>query len=379
VAAGSARPRSAEATVDLAALARNAAALRRRAGGRALLAVVKADAYGHGAPAVARALEAAGAERLAVVTVGEAEELRAAGVRAPILVLGGLEAPADAEAAAAQGLVPVVQHPEHVALLAAAAARSGRPLAVQLEVDTGMSRMGVPADAAAALLARIAGEPRLRLDGVYTHLARADDPDLAPTRAQLARFAGVLAQARAGGLATGLVHVANSAGLLAGEALGGALPPEVDAVRPGLALYGALPAPHLRAEIEPVMTLRARVVNLRRVAAGDAVGYGGTWRAPRATRIATVALGYADGLPWSLAGRGAELCLRGRRVPIAGRISMDLTTLDVGDGPAELGDPVTVFGAGGPRVEELAERAGTIPWEILVRIGRRVARVAVGG
>jgi alanine racemase len=126
------------------------------------------------------------------------------------------------------------------------------------------------------------------------------------------------------------------------------------------------------------MTLRGRVVNLRAVAAGDAVGYGGTWRAPRATRVATVSLGYADGLPWSLANRG-EMALRGRRVPYAGRVSMDLVTLDVGDGPAELGDEAVAFGAGGPPVEEVAARAGTIPWEILVRVGRRVRRVVVGG
>jgi alanine racemase len=126
------------------------------------------------------------------------------------------------------------------------------------------------------------------------------------------------------------------------------------------------------------MTVRARIVNLRAVAAGDAVGYGGTWRAVRATRVATIALGYADGIPWSLANRG-EMSLRGRRVPIAGRISMDLATLDVGEGPAALGDEVIAFGAGGPRVEEVAAWAGTIPWEILVRVGRRVARIAVGG
>jgi alanine racemase len=188
----------------------------------------------------------------------------------------------------------------------------------------------------------------------------------------------VLAEVRARGLAPGRVHVANSAALLAGEALADALPPEVDTVRPGVALYGAVPASHLRAELEPVMTVRARIVNLREVAAGDAVGYGGTWRAPRATRVATVSLGYADGIPWSLANRG-EMSLRGRRVPIAGRISMDLSTLDVGAGPAALGDEVIAFGAGGPRVEEVAAWAGTIPWEILVRVGRRVARVAVGG
>jgi alanine racemase len=152
----------------------------------------------------------------------------------------------------------------------------------------------------------------------------------------------------------------------------------VNAVRPGIALYGVRPAAHLAADLRPVLTLRGRIVNLRRVAAGEGVGYGGTWRAPRATRIATLALGYADGIPFSLANRG-EMTLRGRRVPVVGRVSMDLVTLDVGEGPAELGDLVTAFGAGGPSVEEVAAWAGTIPWEILVRIGRRVARSSAAG
>jgi alanine racemase len=373
---GLVRPRG-EADVDLAALAHNLAELRRLAAGRELIGVVKADAYGHGARAVGLALEAAGAPRLAVISVGEAAELRAAGVRVPILLLGGIESESDAAAVAELGLVAVVQHAAQLTPLAAAAARRGRPLEVQLEVDTGMSRMGVPAEAAAELCARIAGEPALRLDGLYTHLARADEADLAPTRAQLERFRGVLAELRERGIAPGRVHVANSAALLAGSALGDALPPELNAVRPGIALYGVRPAAHLAANLRPVLTLRGRLVNLRSVAPGQGVGYGGSWRARHGTRIATLALGYADGVPFSLANRG-EMTLRGRRVPIVGRVSMDLVTLDVGEGPAELGDLVTVFGAGGPSVEEVAAWAGTIPWEILVRVGRRVARRSVG-
>jgi len=368
----------ARATIDLSALAHNLAEVRRAAAGREPIAVVKADAYGHGAPAIARALEAAGVRRLAVVSLGEAAELREAGVRAAILLLGGLERPGDAAAAVELDVAPVLQHAEQLAPLAGAAARRGRTLGVQLEVDTGMSRMGVAAEAAAELAARVAAEPALRLDGVYTHLARADEEDLAPTRAQLERFGRALAALAERGVRPALVHVANSAGVLAGSALASSLPPEVNAVRPGLALYGASPSPHLAASLRPVMTVRARIVNLRRVAAGDAVGYGGTWRSARATRVATVALGYADGLPWSLASRG-EMALRGRRVPIVGRISMDLATLDVGDEPAELGDEAIAFGAGGPRVEDVAAWAGTIPWEILVRVGRRVERATLPG
>jgi alanine racemase len=339
---------------------------------------VKADAYGHGAPAVARALEAAGVRPLAVISVAEPAELRAAGERATLLLLGGLEQESDAAAVVELGATPIVQHSAHVAPLAAAAAKHGTHLAVQLEVDTGMARNGVPLAEAPGALAAIAAAPSLRLDGVCTHLARADEPDLDPVREQLARFARFLAEARARGIATGLVHLANSAGVLANAELEKALPREVDAVRPGIALYGVRSARHFTAPLRPVMTLRGRVVNLREVGAAEPVGYGATWRAPGTTRIATVALGYADGIPWSLAGAGAEMGLGGRRVPIVGRISMDLVTLDVGDVPVALGDAAVAFGTGGPSVEEMAERAGTIPWEILVRVGRRVARRTVG-
>ncbi|HVH04418.1 MAG TPA: alanine racemase [Myxococcota bacterium] len=368
----------AEALVDLAALRANLAELRRLAGGREVIAVVKADAYGHGAPAVARALEADGVTRLAVMSAGEAAELRTAGVRASILLLGGLERPEDAAAIAELDATAVVQHLDQIAPLAAAGARRGTPIAVQVEVDTGMSRMGIPAGEAIAALERIAAQGGLRLDGVYTHPARADETELGSVREQLARFARVLGEARARGIATGLVHVANSAALLAAGDLAAALPPEVNAVRPGIALYGVRSAAHFATPLRPVMTLRGRVVNVRRVAAGDPVGYGGTWRAARATSVATVALGYADGVPWSLGGSGGEMGLGSRRVPIVGRISMDLTTLDAGGAPVALGDTAVAFGDGGPTVEEMAARAGTIPWEILVRVGRRVGRRTVG-
>jgi alanine racemase len=367
-----------EAWIDLTALGANLAELRRLAGGREVIAVVKADAYGHGAPAVARALEAAGVRRLAVISVGEAAELRAAGVRTAILVLGGLEHGEDAAAIADLDATVVVQHPAQIAPLAAAAGQRGAPLAVHLEVDTGMARMGVPEGAALAALEAITAAPGLRLDGLSTHLARADEVDLAPARSQLERFARFLAEARGRGLPIGVVHVANSAGLLASPALEKALPREVNAVRPGIALYGVRSARHFEAPLRPVMTLRGRVVNVRAVGAGEPVGYGATWRAERPTTIATVGLGYADGIPWSLGGGGGEMGLRGRRVPIVGRISMDLVTLDAGAGPVELGDPAVAFGEGGPTVEEVAARAGTIPWEIVVRVGRRVARTTVG-
>ncbi len=371
------------ARIDLAALAHNYGEAVRLAGGRQVIAVVKADAYGHGAVPVARRLVAAGCARLAVATVAEAAELRAAAVRVPLLLLGGIHDAAEADDAVALELTPVVQHAGHVPLLARAARERGQRLELELEIDTGMARMGVPPEDVAALAAAIAREPQLALQGVYTHLACADEPDLASTRRQLALFAEVIAGLRARSLAPPLVHVANSAALVADSELGTAIPPEVNAVRPGLLLYGVQPAPGRAsaAQLLPVMSLCSRVANVRHVRRGDAVGYGATFRAKQRGRIATVPIGYADGVPWSLGNRGHVL-LRGRKLRIAGRVSMDLLTLDVGELPVEIGDPVLIFGrAAGERqpVEELAEAAGTIPYELLVRVGRRVPRVLEDG
>jgi alanine racemase len=364
------------AAIDLDALAANWAELRRLAGTREAIAVVKADAYGHGAVGVARRLLAEGCRRLAVVTVAEAAALREAGVAAPLLVLGGVHGAEEAREAAARHLVPVVHHAGHVEELEAAS--GGSRLAVHVEVDTGMRRMGVAPERAPDLLERIAKSPRLSLEGVYTHLACADEEDLGPTREQLDRFGRVLAAARERGVAPRWIHVANSAGCLAGPLLEPDLPPGANAVRPGLILYGASPAPHLRAELRPVMTLRTRVVHVREVRPGEGVGYGWTHRAKRSSQVATLPIGYADGVPWSASNR-AEVWLRGRRARVLGRVSMDFVTVDAGDGPVETGDEAIVFGAGPPgtpRVEEAARAAGTIPWELLVRVGSRVPRVA---
>jgi alanine racemase len=367
------------ARIDLAALRANYELARRRARGRDVIAVVKADAYGHGAVPVTRALVRAGASRVAVATVDEGAELRAAFAPLEIHVLGGVHSEAEAEAAIGLGLVPVLHHEGQRALVAKAVARRGIRAGVQVEIDTGMRRLGVPEDEALELLARLEREPGLWLAGVLTHFARADEPDPALRLEPLARFRRLLESARSRGIDPGLVHVANSAALLAFDDTLAALP-EQGAVRPGILLYGVNPAPHLAADLAPVMTLRTEIVALRRVAAGDCVGYGGTHRAQRATRIATLPVGYADGVPFSLGNRGHVL-LGKERAPIVGRVSMDLLTVDVGDAPAQVGDPVILFGVGQGatlRVEEVAEAAGTLAYEILVRIGRRVPRVFAG-
>jgi alanine racemase len=373
---GAAGRRPTEARVDLAALRANYAEACRRAPGRALIAVIKADAYGHGAVPVARALAAAGCRRLAVLGADEGVALRDAGIELDVLLLGGVHDDAEADVALARRLVPVLHDRAGLARVAAAARRAGRRAPVQVEVDTGMRRMGVAAEDAPGLLADVASEVALELAGSFTHLARADETELDASLAQLAAFRDVLEKARAAGVAPGLVHAFNSAGLLAGAALSAALP-EAGAVRPGLLLFGVQPAAHLAAPLAPVMSLWTRVVQVHAVRRGEGVGYNARYRAERDTRVATLPIGYADGVPVSSSGRG-EVRIGGRRFPIAGRISMDYVSVEIGDAPVVPGDAALLFGAGPEGalpVEAAAQAAGTIPYELLVRVGARVPRV----
>jgi alanine racemase len=362
------------AIVHLGAIRANFAAARRLAGAREVIAVVKADAYGHGAAPVARALLEAGCRRLAVARVAEGVALREAGIRLPILVLGGVAE--GVEEAQAHALTPVIHHAGELAALSRAARGRGARWPVQVEIDTGMRRMGVAPEGAPALLQAVAQDAGLALEGVFTHFARADEPELAPCLEQIALFRGLLREVCARGVQPGLVHAAQSAALLAGGALETALP-EANAVRPGLLLYGVRPAPHLGEGLAPALTLVTRVVQVRELRAGDAVGYAALWRAKAPTRIATLALGYADGFPVAASNR-AKVWLRGRLLPQVGRVSMDFVTIDAGDAPVEIGDEAIVFGAvpgGALRVEDVAHAAQTLPYELLVRVGARVPRV----
>jgi alanine racemase len=340
------------------------------------MAVLKADAYGHGATRVSRALVEAGCRWFAVATVAEGVELRDAGIREPILILGGVFDAEESEVAVGLDLTSAVFHPGQVSLLAAAARNLPQPLDVHVAVDTGMRRTGIAREDAMALLEAVVREPALRLGGVYSHLARADEPDLTPSLEQVRALGELLAQARERGFDPGLIHMVHSAGLLAGKALLEALP-EQGAARPGVMLYGVRPAPHFEVDLQPAMTLATKVVQLRSAKAGDPVGYGAEYRAPRDTRIATLPIGYDDGVPVSTSGRGCVL-IAGRRMPIAGRVSMDFITIDVGDAPVEIGADAILFGgaqgAAELSVEEAAEAAQTIPYELLVRVGRRVQR-----
>jgi alanine racemase len=356
------------ATVDLDAVGSNVRALRSRLrAGVAFMAVVKADAYGHGALPVARAAVDAGAAWLGVATPEEALELRAAGIDARLLILGPTPAPWLERVCAARCAVTVgspdgldALHRLHVA---------EKPRA-HLEVDTGMTRTGVAPGQLPALLAAV-DSARVAVEGISTHLACADDPDPAITRAQLAVFEDAARRTR-DRFPGALAHVEASAGLLAY--------PEAafDLVRVGIALYGIAPAPHLAVEgVRPAMALRSRIVRTLRVPAGTPVSYGATYRARADTTIATVPIGYADGYPRHLGGAGT-MVVGGRRYPVVGRVCMDYTMLDVGDAQAREGDEVLVFGEG-LTAAEVAEAAGTTAYELLCQVNRRVPRVYLRG
>lgn len=341
--------------------------------------VLKADAYGHGAAAVARTLERAGMPGLCVALLEEAIELRDAGIRIPILVMGGYYGPRreGLEEILARDLVPVVYDVGHIERLGMLARfdGDGRPVRVHLKVDTGMGRLGVSIKELDDVLDALEARPHVRLDGLMTHLACADAEDLEATRHQLGLFHKVLGRVRARGFSPRHVHMANSAAVLR--------MPEThfDAVRPGIALFGVSPTSSIGAELKPVIRIRTEIVSTRTIEAGQAVGYGHTWRATRTSTIATVPMGYADGLDRKLSNVGHAL-VRGRRAPIVGTVSMDMTMLDVTDiAGARIGDEAVFLGVQeGPlgrdviTAEEIASATGTIPWEVLTSISRRVPR-----
>lgn len=364
------------AEIDLLALSANLRAIRHRVGTLPILAVVKANAYGHGAAGVARALERDGVESLGVALPEEGIELRRAGVSAPILVLGGFT-PAQAEAVLQHRLVPAIYRPDQVETLSRAAAGRGVQAAVHLKVDTGMGRLGVPPEEVPAFASLLARAPSIRVTGAFSHLAVADDPADPFTRRQIDLFQGSLEAARERGLRPEDIHLANSAAILDHP------PAWLSLVRPGLVLYGYPPSAKVTPlEVRPILSLKTRIIYIKDVAAGTSLGYGRTFVAARPTRVASLALGYDDGLPRLASNRGHVL-LRGRPAPIVGRISMDLTTVDATDIPgATLGDEVTVIGGSGAErigADRIAAWAETIPWEILCGIGSRVPRVFVRG
>ena len=362
--------------VDLAAIRANVRALAALAAPARLMAVVKADGYGHGAVPVARAALAAGAWGLAVSTADEGAALRRAGIRAPILVLGvGPTAPP--EALARWQLEATVTHEGQVDALARAGQRAGWSIPVHVEVETGMGRLGVFPERAAAVAAAVASRPGLRLAGLYSHLASADEADLGSVWQQARRFQRAEEGLRQAGLPVPCRHLLNTAGLLAVPEL------RLDMVRVGLGVYGLYPAGHLRARValQPALSLMARVMEVRRLPAGSSVSYGQTYVTPRATTIATLGIGYADGFTRRLSGQARAL-LNGRLYPVVGRICMDQCMLDVGDDPVQVGEVACLLGpgrAGEMTLDEAAERTGTIAYEIMTQLGPRLPRRAREG
>jgi alanine racemase len=367
------RPTRAE--VNLANLRHNLRVVERAANGRPVWAVLKADGYGHGAKGVARTLERAGASGICVALLEEGIELREAGIRIPILVTGGYFGRAWSEVVR-HDLTPVLHDLGQVEALAEEVRFSETgTVKAHVKIDTGMSRLGVnPADIE-RLAKTLTAHPEVRLDGLMTHFASADSDDLESMNTQLDRFDAATETLKGHGHVASARHAANSAALLrCPRAL-------LDLVRPGIALFGVEPREGMCKGLRSVMRVRSEIIALREVPVGGTVGYGATWKATRPSRIATVPIGYADGLVRALSNRGAIL-VRGKRAPIVGAVSMDMTMIDVTDvGGAAIGDECCALGPQkGPlgedaiTADELARELGTIPWEILTNVSRRVPR-----
>jgi alanine racemase len=365
------------ARIDLSALTANyreiTAFLQRERPARPprIIAVVKANAYGHGSGQIARALEDAGADVLACADIEEGAVLRTAGVRAEILVFGALSV-SDLDGLFDCDLTPTISTPGAASKVQAAAARYKRRLRYHLKIDTGMNRLGFRFDNLRRTLPPLLSSENLELDAVYTHFATADVPDSSLFDQQRVRFEQVLSDLPPIGGRPPYRHASNSAALLRDSRVW------YDRVRPGLLLYGIVPPPLAATlELRPVMTLVSRVVAVKGMRPGEITGYGGRFTADRPTTIAIVPAGYADGLDLRLAGHGSVL-IRGRRARVVGSVCMDMLMADVTGMTVSPGDEVVIIGCQGENridAREMAASIGTIPWEIVCRVGSRIERV----
>lgn len=360
--------RPAWAVVDLDALEQNLAYLRRQVEPAGLLAVIKADAYGHGAPIVARTLESAGVDWLGVALAEEGVELRREGVTTPILVVGTSQ-PGQLALYQRYDLTPTISSRDQLALWSGWSEPGSRAQAVHVKVDVGMNRLGISPEDLPAALSEIRAHPGLQLTGLLSHLAEADNLESPRTAEQEKCFAEILDHLEGNEWGSVQIHLANSAAALHH--------PETrhTFVRTGMTLFGIDPAGKATG-LQPVMSVHSKIVQVREVAAGARPGYGGTWTAPRKSRLGVVPVGYADGYSWRLSNR-AEVLVDGRRVPVVGAVSMDMTLIDLTDTAAGLGDEVVLLGRQGEQeigAVEVAACAGTIAYEVLCLLGLRLPR-----
>jgi len=354
------------AEIDRNALRHNAKVVRDRIGSAEMLAVVKANAYGHGLIGVAQTL-ADDAQLFGVANLQEALALREV-VPHPVVILGPAT-PEERSTIAERGFIPTISSLEE----AQAFSRLGKA-AINFKIDTGMGRMGVVESEASEVFKRVVALPNIAIHSISTHLPVSNE-DAEYTRGQLVRFQNILQQIRAEVPGPYKAHVLQSAGTLAFN------PSEFDIVRAGIVLYGISPLPEFQKLLQPAMTWKTRIALVRDMPKGSSISYGRTFIAPQKMRIATLSAGYADGYPWHLSNRDATVLVRGQRCAIIGRVTMDLMMIDVSKVEAvQVGDDVVLMGRDGSEevtCAELAEKAGTIPWEIVTRIGTRVRRVYV--
>jgi alanine racemase len=360
--------------VDLDALRWNFRQIRSRVGPQVkVLSMVKANGYGHGAPAISKALTTEGSDAFGVATLEEAVELREAGIRAPILVLAGAY-PEQSDQFFDNALTPVIHALESLRELDAAVHSRRKTLNVHLKIDTGMGRLGLLATEFDSWLPKIKKLKALKIDGVFSHFSHAENVEGSYTQQQLKLFQTIVGRLRAEGISPSLVHLANSAATITLPAA------YFDMVRPGLMLYGIYPSPAMGSQIclQPVLSWKTRILQLKKVPVGSSISYGQTFITKRESLIATLPIGYADGYPRLLSNRG-EVLINGKRAPVVGRVCMDLTMIDVTDiGKTQQGDEVVLLGRQGDTeisADEMAVWAETISYEILTSIGARVPRI----
>lgn len=369
--------RSTRAVIDLGAIEYNIAAVRDLVGGNVeILAVVKADAYGHGAAKAARACERAGASALGVALVQEGVELRRAGIELPILIQCCADA-SEIDAILEHRLMPTVASIDFARQLSGRALAAGVTADTHADIDTGMGRIGFAPESAVEQIAEIAKLPNLRLDGLYTHFSTSEIEDDPWTLRQLETFKELAQSLSNRGVRPPRVHASNSGAVI------NYAQAHLTLARPGLMLYGVYPHRDMekKVDLRPALKLETSIAFLKEVAAGTSLGYGRSFVAPSPMRIATANVGYADGYPWRLSNKSTAL-VRGRRVLVVGRVSMDQLLLDVSSvADVELGDTATLLGSDGTgliRAEDIADWAGTISYEILCGVSKRVPRVYVG-